>query len=186
MAQQVVKRYRLKKDMQMPDAFCKAGTESIFLNGYYNFPYQKGGGFFGKGFACTDPENYPDWFDEIIDEPFVIEWGYWNKSYGNGWKFMFKSAYCLTPEKFMLKIKKAIEDIVNGVDEKVVATYHGRPEEKTSVGFDEHAKIYSASEANQLQMEAFEAGKNRSWWIGNGITSFYGDPTYEDYKNSKK
>jgi hypothetical protein len=173
--QKQVKRYRLKKDMQMPNTFCAAGTQSIFLNGYYNFAYQEGGGVFGKGFACTDPENYPDWFEEVKDEPkyrqkirLTPDGSQGVFSTRGNWKpdfYWYRLSLSLTPQQNHLvpNIEKAIEDIVNGID--------------------------NAPDIDRLQREAFEAARElRDQWEGSLKASQYPIHKYssfQDYKQSK-
>lgn len=113
-----MKRYRLKKDLEYPGYFWKAGSE-FYRNGdlYYSCN--------PSGFKASLPntkwvELYPDWFEEI-KEPERIEVTLRNYQVYAGPYTMIKDSKRLVvdateeiPEVKGPAIKKAIEDVLNG------------------------------------------------------------------------
>lgn len=73
MANNTLKRYRLKKNIESPLCFCEAGTTSVFYDGYHRFNYKnKSGHGLGDAFLCSNPEDYPEWFEEIVSPVFRV------------------------------------------------------------------------------------------------------------------
>lgn len=71
-----MKQYRLLKEIQninpISDRVCKIGTKSDYEHPYYRFEYSTLSGdtnkfgMDGKYFMCSNPEDYPDWFELVV------------------------------------------------------------------------------------------------------------------------
>lgn len=74
MSSELIKMYRLKQGIYSPMGNVKEGTESIYHQGYYAFPYigrnfnDDKNGWLGNSLMTTDPSSMPEWFEEITDD----------------------------------------------------------------------------------------------------------------------
>jgi hypothetical protein len=73
-------QYILLQDIRHPFGYCKAGTISVFENGYYVFPYEgksrAADGWVGSGFMVFPSSpiselGNPEWYRKVSSEPFV-------------------------------------------------------------------------------------------------------------------
>jgi hypothetical protein len=188
-----VKRYRLLKDIICPAVVCRKGEESFSYTALgYSFMGEKVGDT-GINFAIKDPENYPDWFEEVKDEPkaeVVLIRSIKSVGLKNHW-YEILCTQNIPGNKFDA-IRQAIEDIVNGVESapdidtiKRLAFEEGKEHERIfNERFERDKKMMKDDEIDQLQMEAFVAGRKRD--CKDGYNVVYTHSTYQDYKKSIK
>ena len=185
MAQQVGKRYRLLKNA--PNA--KKDTIVTYDHEYGMYSYI---GILGQlpdpMFYKEEVENNPDWFEEVKDAPKFKVDAVVVSSQPSQYDGAKLTQYHTSifhnnaiSQKQIPEIKKAIEDIVNGVDEK----------DKCLFDADKINARLRELELDQLQREAFEAARYTitGYPCAEGMQPIVGGfwyKTYEDYKNSKK
>jgi Asp-tRNA(Asn)/Glu-tRNA(Gln) amidotransferase C subunit len=120
------KRYRVIKEIitynPVCNNRCKIGTESIKEGIYYYFPYlgkEYAKEKMGNSFMCSNPQDYPDWFELVVDEPKgkridvrFIAIDQIKLTDGFFYRQVFHTSVHLNEEQ-KEAIKKAIESIIN-------------------------------------------------------------------------
>ena len=163
MAQQVGKRYRLLKNA--PNA--KKDTIVTYDHEYGMYSYSGiSGQLSDPMFYKEEVEGNPDWFEEVKDAPKFKVDAVVVSSQPSQYDGAKLTQYHTSifhnnaiSQKQIPEIKKAIEDIVNGVD--------------------------NAPDIDQLQREAFEAARQDGVIWNHAYTRGKVFPTYEDYKECK-
>jgi len=169
------KKYRLLKDITSPN-LVKAGTESEYSKGWYLFKYSTAHNPFGLGpnFMVTCPEDFPDWFQEVV-EPERVEvqvFPIGGTDCKNGmYTYPFFVSERIKEDKFPA-IKQAIEAVLNN-DAKVYWA--------TIDKLELTERRYTEADIDKARREGFDASRKQ-----NKLSAFYSPfyQTYEDYKKS--